>query len=347
MNTELLETLDQLLNPKQSPQIRAAAATAAAGQTSGNAPENASLRRELGSTDLGKRVLRRLLALTSDTATARLVLSALVNIAEDDDASNALVDLNVVQRMCDALLDEEQRAFCSLHTAILSNVTRGISGRQALIKDEAALAQTRALLRKLNSLPNLLWVSNLASLPKGRELLFGDEPHLSSMLRFLMNKDASVRLAVATVLRNCALAVDCHADLLRADSVGYMLARFANRHRELDADELSLLPLVVREAYQKKDKLTPEPVEEVRTALAEALLLLCQSKEGRESLRTDGAYAVLKNHHLDEENAQVQESIEQIVDRTKLLDEEADDNSEKIVELPQEVEDIEAATSIE
>ncbi len=355
MNAEFFQTLEQLLNPRQSAQIRAAAATAIAAQSAG--PANASLRRELGTTDLGKRVLKRLLVLTNDTATARLALTALINIAEDSDANDALVELNIVPRTCEAIVDPEHRTFISLHAALLSNVTRTDAGRNALVSDELAIGRVRAVLNKVRSVPSLLWISNLAALPEGRKLLLGEEgsvPPLDNLLELLVDKDPAQRLAVATTLRNFALTEDVHEKLLeRTNSLGALLARFVSRTRELDADEKTSVPALVRKAFESDDKLTPEPIDEIRVALAEALLLLCKTTEGRDVLRADGAYAVLRNHHLDEENPIVKEAIESIVNRTKLIDEVPEKagldnaNNVEVSEISDEVAYVEEVDTIE
>lgn len=353
-NAELFETLEQLLNPRQSAQIRAAAATAIAAQSSGSA--NSALRREIGTTELGKRVLKRLLALTSDNATARLVLTALINIAEDSHANDALVELNVVARTCEVIVDSEQRTFISLHAALLSNVTRTDAGRNALVCDELILARVRTVLQKARYVPNLLWISNLAALPAGRKLLLGEEgivSPLNELLKVLVDKDPAQRLAVASTLRNCALAEDIHVKLLeRTNTLGALLARFVSRTRELDPDEKTSVPALVREAFESNDRLTPEPVDEIRVALAEALLLLCKSEVGRDALRADGAYVILRDHHLDEENPAVKDAIESIVNRTKLVDEESTkpvdvQDEVEITEIGEEVSNVVAVDAIE
>ena len=57
---------------------------------------------------------------------------------------------------------------------------------------------------------------------------------------------------------------------------------------------------------------------------------------------------MLRNWHLEEENVAVKETIEQIVDRTKLLDEEEDPVvSQEPTALTQEVAEVEAASPIE
>lgn len=344
MNAEFFETLDQLLSPKQPAQIRAAAATAIAAQSAGSS--QAGLRRELGCTELGKRVLRRLLVLGSDVATARLVLTALINIAEDQAANDALVQLNVVSRTCDALLDKEARPLISLHSGLLSNVTRSDAGRSAMIVDELAKARTRALLANMRTIPSLLWVANLAANVDGRQLLIGTvdgSAPLEKLLGLLRDKDETRRFAAATALRNCALADDLHTLLLaNTSALSAALARFASKTRKPDSDEMSTVPALVREAYNNEDPLTPEPMEEIRHALAEALLLFCKSVQGREAIRVDGVYAVLRDWHLEEESARVTEVIESIVDRTKLMDEESDKEQDvkPIMEEPPHISEI-------
>lgn len=337
MNTEFLETLNQLLTPKQPGEIRVAAATAAAAQTAG--PSQAALRRELGRTELGKTLLRRLLTLKSDGASGRFVLTALVNIAEDEEACKALVELNVVPRTIDAILDKDARSFISLHTGLLSNVTRHDAGRNAMVADVLAIARTHALIANIQLIPNILWVSNLAVHAGGRQILLEaleDTVLLDKVISSLRSNDEVRRYAAATTLRNCALAEECHRSILgRSTALGATLARFVCKTRRIDADELLSAPALVREAYKRDDSITPEPAEEIRYVLVETLLLLCKSVAGREVLREDGAYAVLREWHLEEEVERVKDVIESIVNRTRLLDEEDEDNGgNQVLEEP-------------
>lgn len=339
MNAETFTMLEQMLSPKIDVKIRAAAATAAAAGSG-----EPAFRHELGTTELGKEVLKRLLALTADDGTSRFVMSALVNTAEDEAAAKALVSLNAVPRTCQSILDPEARTLISLHSALLSNLTRFPAGRDALCAGAVAEALTLSMLARPKYIPSLLWVSNLAAAAPGRSLLLqlpgGDSgvAPLDPVLEVLCDADEARRFAAASAVRNCALAEDCHEALLTDTAVlGTTLARFVTKKRQIDADEMVLAPRQVRAAYDLDEKLTPEPIEGIRTLLAEGLLLLCKSVDGRDALRAEGSYPVLRDWHLEEESEKVKNIIESIVDRTKLLDEEGDEEPTDAVSEPPQI----------
>ena len=92
--------------------------------------------------------------------------------------------------------------------------------------------------------------------------------------------------------------------------------------RPLSAQVLSAVPREVRVAASApKESHVPEPEEHIRLVLAEALLLLCKGEEGRDALRADAAYEVLREWHLEEQSDRVRDVIEGVVARTKLVDE--------------------------
>jgi hypothetical protein len=298
--------------------------------------ENASTRAAVAASPV---LLRRLLALRGDNGAGRLALSALINLAEDSDAAHALIELRTVGMSALALLDSDQRGFASLYTALLANLTRFPDGVNALVgngqgfsENERRLAEA-TLLRlaaNLGRIPNALFMANACSSERGREVLLSagdDDPRmqpLNSVLELLRDNDKDKRLAAASALRNCALAETSHRALVqRTDVLGVALARLLSPARPLTAEELEVVPKEVRDAAAAPLTLKPEPFAEIRLMIIEALLLLCKTREGRDALRTRGAYPVLREWHHVEDDDTVKEALEQIVDRTELLREDS------------------------
>jgi Domain of unknown function (DUF384)/Domain of unknown function (DUF383) len=333
MDAGTLSSLTDLLSGSTAPKLRGAACAAVAASTSGD--ENAATRAAVGAQPA---LLRRLLALRGDPATGRLALSALVNIAEDRDASIALVQLRAVGAATAALLDSEQRPLSSLYTALLANLTRIPEGVAALVGNAMDFSENErrvaegTLLRlaeNLATLPNSLFLANACSNEHGRHVLLSasaDDPRrqpLNALLDLLRSDDKDNRLAAASALRNCALAEASHAALVqRTDVIGVALVRLMSPTRPIPESDLVGAPKEVLIAAAAPLTLNPEPYPEIRLMIVEALLLMCQSRAGRDALRTSRAYPVLREWHLQEEDEGVKGAVEAIVDRTELLTEE-------------------------
>jgi hypothetical protein len=309
------------------------ACAAVAASTSGD--ENAATRAAAGKQPA---LLRRMLALRDDPAAGRLALSALINIAEDNDAALALINLRAVTTSAAALLDAEQRPMASLYTALLANLTRFTEGIDALVGSAKHLSDNErrvaesTLLRlaeNLVNIPNALFLANACASERGRQVLLSageDDPRkqpLNSLLELLRDDNKDKRLAAASALRNCALAGDSHAALVqRTDIIGVALVRLMSPARPLSEEDLVGAPKEVQIAAASPLSLKPEPHPEIRLMIVESLLLLCQSRAGRDALRMLRAYPVLRNWHLEEDDDGVRDAVESIVDRTELLTED-------------------------
>lgn len=335
MDSDSLRSLTELLFGSQPAQIRVAASTAIAAATAGD--ENAPTRAAVGAYPP---VLRRLLALRGDVAAGRFALTALVNIAEDEAAARKLVDMRAVASASAALLDKDQRNMWSLHNALLANLTRIPEGVDALTgvradfdDDERRVAEANLLrlATNLSGIPNALFLANACAAKRGREVLLSNDESdvrkqpLNQLLEFLSDGDKDRRLAAASALRNCALDEETHPALVgRTDVLGLALVRLMSPGRPVSESELAGSPKEVRAAAAVPMCLVPEPHAEIRLLIVEALLLLCQSLAGREALRKCNVYPILREWHMVETDEGVKEAVEQIVDRTQLLKEEAD-----------------------
>jgi Domain of unknown function (DUF383)/Domain of unknown function (DUF384) len=335
MDTDTLGSLTQLLSGAQSVQIRVATATAVAAATSGDA--NAETRAAVGQY---VPLLRRLLALRGDPSAGRFVLSALINIAEDEGAAKQLIALRAVASCASALLDPEQREMSSLYNGLLANLTRlpegvdALTGAREEFDDNERRVAEATLLRlaaNMARFTNALFLANACSTKRGREVLLSNSENdprkqpLNSLLQLLCDSDKDRRLAAASALRNCALDEDCHPALVeRTDVLGVALVRLMSPGHPVESKDMEGAPKEVLKAVATPMTLVPEPFAEIRLMIVEAFLLLCKSLAGRNALRTCKAYPILREWHLEESDEGVKEAVEQIVDRTELLTEEGE-----------------------
>jgi len=344
---ESLPDLAELLLSERADVRSGAAATAVA--FSGNADIQALLVTE--PVDERFNVLFAALAKvieTEDTPLedSRVVLSAILNFSGvGPSAIKALAACGILDLSLSALLSGEKvdDAIAGLHSGILANASRNGTAVDSLLAGTrsptiqiiarqrvASLLQQRLVSPGRRRLPNLaLLASNLAQVELGRLLFVGegsgdeDVELYRGIVSLLDEEETILRLGAASLLRNLAMDTSAHSHLVDHDFIAYALVPLIFGGDAPDEDDLDGAPEKVRlasRAAAKSSERGAEPELEVRVALVEALLLLCKSDEGREALKKQRAYPVLRNLHRNEENERVREIIESIVDRTELLE---------------------------
>lgn len=316
MDADSLPDIANLLSGAIGPSTRAATCTAIAACTAG--AQAATLRHQIGTVPAGENIIRRLLLLCADPACSRLALSALVNISEDEDAALRVTNAGGAERCTQALLSEEQRGLWSLYGGLLSNLTRFGAGLDSLFgKGKGEMKEIRArgvligLMRRVERIPNILWVANVCMREEGRSILVGEDGSiLSGLLRISGADDEGIRFTVASALRNCGIAEEVHEELVRE---GNIIAFCLGRLRTAPGG------LMAESGGNGKGELI-EPLEEVRVLLSEALLLLCKSRVGRDALRAGDGYDVLDKLRNTEESPQVLQAVESVLDRIAALE---------------------------
>ncbi|EGN95120.1 hypothetical protein SERLA73DRAFT_77131 [Serpula lacrymans var. lacrymans S7.3] len=180
--------------------------------------------------------------------------------------------------------------------------------------------------------------ANLSTSPNGRSFFLtprhpdavkaeGDlEYPLSKIVVFSEHKDTIRRGGVASAMKNCAFHAAAHEALLSPESakvsvppstvVGpgidilpYLLLPLAGPE-ELDLEEQERLPSALQFLPSTK---TREPDNVLRLTHVETLLLLCTTRWGREYLRANGVYEVVRGAHANETVDKVSEHIERLV----------------------------------
>lgn len=103
---------------------------------------------------------------------------------------------------------------------------------------------------------------------------------------------------------------------------------------ELLEDEMNQLPIDLQYLPEDKER---EPDPEIRLLLIETLLQLCTRKHGREKLRNNGAYVVMRELHKIEQNGSVAVAVEKLIHI--LIGDEPADHMENLknVEIPEDI----------
>lgn len=336
MDSDSLSAIAQLLKVTTGPSVRATTCATIAACCSKD--EGAALRRQIGTSTTGETIIRSLLMLSADSRCARLALSALINLSEDEKASATIIRCAGVELCANGLLDDDYQILAPLYSGLLSNLTRLSSGVDALIgkgKDTlAANASVLTLLRlvaRIDKIPHVLWMSNACSTAEGRSVLLlrnqesdaDDENRqpLTWLLRLLTSSNDATRLAAASAMRNCAMDEGCHDLLVNGtNALGVCLSSLVGPSSNLPLDHIKEAPVEVRSLAANPSKAKPEPLVEIRLLIVESLLLICKSLTGRAALRESGACLVLLEWTKQEKDDQVRASVSSIMQRISATD---------------------------
>lgn len=277
-------------------------------------------------------------------------LSALINLSETSGAADTIVRAGGVDVCTHALVDDgddgDIAAMASLYSGLLSNLTRRECGVDALVgkgMGETASGVARhtlfRLVVRIDTIPNVLWMSNACSTSEGRATLLprsqvdgaqqsdAQQQPLSWLLPLLSSKDDATRLAAASAMRNCSMDEDCHDALVNhTTAVGACLAILVSPTSQLVAETVKNAPIEVKRILDNPTESCLESLVEIRLIIVESLLLLCKSRVGRAALREKDAYLVLIEWSTQEENEEVRNALTGITERISSVE---DDHVEK------------------
>jgi hypothetical protein len=156
---------------------------------------------------------------------------------------------------------------------------------------------------------------------------------LSDLLVFTSHPSAVRRAGVSSTLKNCAFIFQAHRLLLSSDKrvnfLPYILLPLCGPE-EFDLDDMEKLPEELQFLPEDK-KRDPDP--STRLMLIEALILLCRSRSGRDTLRDRGVYPVIKAAHRAEQDDQISAEIERLVNLLM-----RDESNESEIEDPHQIE---------
>ncbi|KAI9573854.1 hypothetical protein HD554DRAFT_560929 [Boletus coccyginus] len=184
--------------------------------------------------------------------------------------------------------------------------------------------------------------ANISASPAGRlffvtprpgdvmKLESAPEYPLSKIVLFSEHKDTIRRGGVAYTIKNCAFLSSAHQAILSPDTDEVAIPPSTIVAPGIDALPYILLPLAGPEELNLEDQeklpsalqfLPPtkkrEPDAVLRLTHVETLLLLCTTRWGRDFLRANGAYEIIRAAHLEETVDKVSEHIERLVQLIK------------------------------
>lgn len=205
--------------------------------------------------------------------------------------------------------------------------------------------------------------ANISTIPAGRMFFLTPRPvdplkaesdmeyPLTKLLVFTEHKDTIRRGGVASTLKNCAFYVQAHRAMLTPDSERIAVPPSSVEASGMDILPYLLLPLAGPEEFDLEDQellppalqflpptKTREPDPVLRLTHVETLLLLCTTRWGREHLRKNGVYEIVRALHENEQVDKISEHVERLVNflkRDEGPETEADDIS-SIADAPEE-----------
>jgi len=298
-------------------------------------------------------LLTALSALLSDSNTplASDGALALINLSTSPSCCSSLLEIKppLVPSLV-KILQDRQSCLADQVTMLLSNLTRD-RATCSLVQDQLAGADIHvsSLLdllceegynkvgAKLHYLGPVL--SNLSQLEGVRTLLLDRQSNLVQRLLPFTEYQPSVvrRGGVVGTLRNCCFATTHHEWLMgdEVDLVTRLLLPLAGpTPDDLPLSEVESLPLDLQ--YLDEEKKVEQDAD-IRTMLLEGLTQLCATRQGREVMRGQNVYIVLRQFHGQEQDRGVRLAAENIIDILIKNEDEIKVDNYKEVEVPQEM----------
>ncbi|XP_072946993.1 protein HGH1 homolog [Epargyreus clarus] len=184
------------------------------------------------------------------------------------------------------------------------------------------------------------FLSNLSCSSRVRKWLTEEKPYipLLKLLPFCNYERSNIRRggAIGTI-RNLSFDTDYHNFLLNddLDLLTYLLSPLMGNEDYCD-EEMDKLPISLQ--YLPKEK-SRDPDIDIRKMIIETLNKLCSKRHGREILRQNGVYYILREYHKFEKDAAVRLACENVVDILIQKEEEVGAEDLSTVEVPDEMVD--------
>ncbi|XP_059021462.1 protein HGH1 homolog [Mustela lutreola] len=292
------------------------------------------------------------LAAAAAPAPARDAARALVNLAAEPGLHGPLLEAEpaLPARLLGRALDPEW-PWAEEAAAVLANLSREPAPCDALM---AALAAEEPGGPGLERLVHALCtpdynpraplhylgpvLSNLSQRPAARAFLLDRERCVvQRLLPLAQFPDSSVRRGgVVGTLRNCCFEHRHHEWLLgpQVDILPFLLLPLAGPE-DFSEEEMERLPVDLQ--YLPPDK-QREPDADIRKMLVEAVMLLTATAAGRQQVRRQGAYLILRELHSWEPEPDVQGACEKLIQ--VLIGDEPEPGMENLLEVqvPEDVE---------
>ncbi|XP_076644569.1 protein HGH1 homolog [Halictus rubicundus] len=307
-------------------------------------------------------LLTQLIALTQDSSApvSKDAALSIINITAEEAGTNAFLvisetftqspdqkyDYNLIQ-VCLRFIMDKESPLADPCCMILSNMTRPshlVDRVITLIEksghtwDSIVAAFTAKQYNKTGAKLHYLGpvFSNLSQSSRVRRYLMDrDRSVIQRLLPFTEYADSIVRRGgIVGTLKNCCFDVENHEWLLtpEVDILSYLLLPLAGPE-EFSDEENDKLPINLQYLPETK---TREPDLDIRIILLEALAQLCATKQGRQILREQNAYVILREYHKWEKNRNALLACENVVDILIKTEEEIGLDNLKDVEVPAE-----------
>ncbi|KAM5137449.1 protein HGH1 homolog [Callospermophilus lateralis] len=292
------------------------------------------------------------LAAAPAPAPARDAARALVNLAADPSLHEPLLaaDPGLPARLLGRALDP-QWPWAEEAAATLANLSREPAPCAALMAALAAVEPGQSSLERLvcalctrdyNAHAPLHYLgpllSNLSQRPAARDFLLDpDRCVVQRLLPLIQRSDSSVRRGgVVGTLRNCCFEHRHHEWLLgpEVDILPFLLLPLAGPE-DFSEEEMNRLPVDLQYLPPEKQR---EPDADIRKMLIEAIMLLTATAPGRQQVRDQGTYLILRELHSWEPEPDVRLACEKLIQ--VLIGDEPECGMENLLEVqvPEDVE---------
>lgn len=312
MNTMLMDTVNelvQLLAADGRIDVKSAACMTAAQLT--GTPEGLSLLTSRAD------ILTAILHLIRDSEiyTSKDAMRALINISAEESGAEgllALKDVDITAEMVKCI-DDTEYPHADFACGILANlskpkhlcqrvfdrITDGPTKLEGLVYILSQIDYNKKG-AKLHLLAS--FISNFSQLAAGRrQMMDKDGFVLQRLLSFMDYKESKGRrMSIIATVHNCCFEKKYHPWLMGedVDLVPRLLLPLAGPDT-FNEEENDSLPLDLQYLPDDKER---EPDPEIRKLLLEALMQLCITRAGREVMRKQNIYLILREHHKWEED---------------------------------------------
>jgi len=138
---------------------------------------------------------------------------------------------------------------------------------------------------------------------------------LEKLSKFTIDESKARRQGIAYTIKNCLFDTEKQMDLLKNKSINILSAILLPltlpENKGLNKEDIDKLPEKLKN-LDGKHKIEPEI--EIRVTLLESILLLCVTREGREYLRENGVYPLIRELDKESKNDKVTDVAYRIVD---------------------------------
>ncbi|KAJ8704953.1 hypothetical protein PYW08_012273 [Mythimna loreyi] len=300
-----------------------------------------------------EKLIQSILTLTDDKVEeiAKNALLILVNITA---SAKGVIELlkfkydenkNIVKLFIGYVLNPEKKD-ADAAAMILSNITRVESELDGILDtiiphlNDILNAYVNIEFNKKGSNLNFIgpMISNLSCHHRIRKWLTEENPHipLIKLMPFCSYEPSNIRRGGAMgTLRNLSFDPEFHDFLLSNDLelLTYLLNPIMGGE-EYDDEEMDTLPISLQ--YLPKEKERDTDID-IRKMILETLNKLCMRRKGREILRDNGVYYILREYHKWEKDPKVKLACENVVDILIQKEDEVGAEDLSAVEVPDDM----------